>query len=977
MSLPFHGSVAVLVAVGAPPADDPWMGIHVYATWGRHRDVRAAVSSTAVHRKADAVTTVRNSPCYGTPGLLHATSMAQLASSSPTPRALASTSPNPTGSGSFTPRKEFLTQQRVISTFSLLALSSANLVRLYNFPSSVISALRRVFDHQDLIISVREDNRKDFLEFCLDRRPWASPKSVETEELFIAMLTAILQCGYSFLSTIDYGREPDDRLAIAFSRPDSVLPPGVPASVSAVTLAQPLRALFAVSFVSTNILRVVNPPLQTTPAILASVRSAWPRGVVSEKKFGDATYQFKLKGYKIFQENTLAVDSLQQILSLLGTLDKNAFTLLTSVTMSSRSRKQDLWIFTGPPADLPTHDSPQSSPGTLSVELRGDNAVYGGQTSIEKLAPIASSYRVGNSAPTTSSPLKPSTLLAHKAPGKMLRKASPKVNIPLAYLSDDSATNSPVDNKQHPFSSSMGSVDMTGVGTSRGKGGERLSQSPDVLLMTAGIPPYAHAQNYLYGTNPWQNMPLTHPATSPNYLAGRASTGFATSPTPENVPASHSSGPSYDLPSSQPQPSPSSQQVLEQGNDDDAASPAPPSQVEGQSPLTRPDSQDYFGNAQLLEQGQSMFKDVPIITLDIPRTPTPPLLTAGVFRDSAFSSTTAYTGRDFEPQRGTLAEIKEEEDEGNREREHLQEYFQRKPREHAPIGPMFPGAWGPTPKDERRYDDVVPNMLPPTIQERPSQELDELAHASRNDRAHARPTPSPIYAAHVPSRMGEVGSEADSSRSRGNEAGSMTASSNNAPSSTRSGTLGTLASSKRPGPTRRDTDDSGWVVVNINAGPRGDQDNKGKTRHAQSASPDPARRTRLPTSPPSTNSRPSAHTRSSSDSRVPRSQGTTKDAGAMSSMHPAAKAIVIIDAVGAKEKEHEKSQSGSGFKRLFQRGRDKGQSAQATQAPARPSDPSRRLNRPQGGGVTTKRPAQEGADRTTERRKSPPATTRR
>lgn len=298
MSLPFHGSVAVLVAVGAPPADDPWMGIHVYATWGRHRDVRAAVSSTAVHRKADAVTTVRNSPCYGTPGLLHATSMAQLASSSPTPRALASTSPNPTGSGSFTPRKEFLTQQRVISTFSLLALSSANLVRLYNFPSSVISALRRVFDHQDLIISVREDNRKDFLEFCLDRRPWASPKSVETEELFIAMLTAILQCGYSFLSTIDYGREPDDRLAIAFSRPDSVLPPGVPASVSAVTLAQPLRALFAVSFVSTNILRVVNPPLQTTPAILASVRSAWPRGVVSEKKFGDATYQFKLKGYK-------------------------------------------------------------------------------------------------------------------------------------------------------------------------------------------------------------------------------------------------------------------------------------------------------------------------------------------------------------------------------------------------------------------------------------------------------------------------------------------------------------------------------------------------------------------------------------------------------------------------------------------------------------------------------------------------------
>ena len=44
----------------------------------------------------------------------------------------------------------------------------------------------------------------------------------------------------------------------------------------------------------------------------------------------------------------------------------------------------------------------------------------------------------------------------------------------------------------------------------------------------------------------------------------------------------------------------------------------------------------------------------------------------------------------------------------------------------------------------------------------------------------------------------------------------------------------------------------------------------------------------------------------------------------MSSMSAAAKAIVIIDAVGAKEKEQEKS-SNSGFKKIFSKNREKGQ----------------------------------------------------
>ena len=55
------------------------------------------------------------------------------------------------------------------------------------------------------------------------------------------------------------------------------------------------RVAFGISFSSMTQLRVVSPPLSITPAILQVVRSAWPHGVISDKRNGDACYTFKLK----------------------------------------------------------------------------------------------------------------------------------------------------------------------------------------------------------------------------------------------------------------------------------------------------------------------------------------------------------------------------------------------------------------------------------------------------------------------------------------------------------------------------------------------------------------------------------------------------------------------------------------------------------------------------------------------------------
>jgi hypothetical protein len=126
----------------------------------------------------------------------------------------------------------------------------------------------------------------------------------------VDILAVIFQHGYTFLSSIDYGREPDDRLAMAFAKPSAYQDPPrsgspfgsslkVDGSASCISqLPKNKKVPFALSFPSGTMLRVIDPPLHSTPAILAAVRGAWPRGVVSEKKVGDASFEFKLKGYK-------------------------------------------------------------------------------------------------------------------------------------------------------------------------------------------------------------------------------------------------------------------------------------------------------------------------------------------------------------------------------------------------------------------------------------------------------------------------------------------------------------------------------------------------------------------------------------------------------------------------------------------------------------------------------------------------------
>ncbi|EFI27786.1 hypothetical protein CC1G_14709 [Coprinopsis cinerea okayama7 len=399
----------------------------------------------------------------------------------------------------FIPRKEFLRDQhpRQPNSFALLALSSSNFIRLYSFGQQVEANLRRLFENHGVPIATREDTHHGLYEFSLDGKPWANPKSVATEKLLVDIFAIIYQAGYSFLSSIDYGREHDDRLAMVFSKPSATpeasrtgtpLPPGGSPFLGANTTVESLpkptttekRVPFALSFASTTLMRVIAPPLHLTPAILQAVRAAWPRGVVYEQKVGENSFEFKLKGYKWFEQDNFASDSLQCILSLLTSLDAHSFTLLTSLSLTNRSKVKDLWIFTGLVSD--STSSHEETSFSLEHSESHRSMQHRRQVSEPPALPTQSgSQPHGHTRAATEDmsqfhrqPSPPTTSLSQGP--HLLRKPAPRAQVPVSVIQendpdvDDDAEmpggyDVPVNNRVNlPSVISNGQENMTGVG---------------------------------------------------------------------------------------------------------------------------------------------------------------------------------------------------------------------------------------------------------------------------------------------------------------------------------------------------------------------------------------------------------------------------------------------------------------------------------------------------------------------------------
>ncbi|KAF5377663.1 hypothetical protein D9615_005253 [Tricholomella constricta] len=595
-------------------------------------------------------------------------------------------------SNGFVPRKEFVRELKSApNSFAIVAIASSNFVRLYSFPPSVVATLRTLLDNYAILTAFREDVHQNLCEFVLDGKPWASPKSVKSEKLLIDILAIIYHCGYIYLSSLDYGRENDDRLAMAFSKPLTTSA-GSRSATPLPTSASPFRdssasissdkhktkrVPFALSFLSPTLMRVIAPPLHLTPAILQAVRASWPRGVVSEKKVGDNSFEFKLKGYKWFQQDTFATDSLRQILALLSSLDAQSFTLLSSISLTNRSRFKDLWVFTGPGSnstdDLVRQDS--SAPSALSgshgdIKRHAQSLEFSGLQQSGSTPGSYSQHRRLATEPNSAvaQPYTPQHVRAATEDGTgfqfthgyrshphfatdsqmsqspaLLRKPAPRAQVPVSVVHEMDSSTMEAIRTNLPSMISSGVEDMTGVGAT--------GFSPDVFHTASPL-----------GNSETPAVPVSPAAQAPANASSKHR-----SITPPNRP---------------------------------------------RSPL-RPVSTRTKTPPLLTSSVPPPAQSPPALGQDADA-PTLQLLGPGAFRDSAFSSTsdTSYnvpikwTGIGEALAQDQAAKLGENESSSTPTNERA-----------SSLGPMLPGAWQPTPIDEK-HEDTDGDMASPTFEEK-------------------------------------------------------------------------------------------------------------------------------------------------------------------------------------------------------------------------------------------------------------------
>ncbi|CAE6449463.1 unnamed protein product [Rhizoctonia solani] len=334
----------------------------------------------------------------------------------------------------FQPRSEFLRPEATPQSYALVALNGADTLRCHNISRSALSALRDTFGNETRLYG--EANGGEIAEFVFRNSPW-STKSVRSETLIVQLFTTLLAHQYTFVTSIDYGRQYLDKLSLTFTRAAS--PNGRSAP----------DAVFALSFVTPTVLRVLYAPLHCTPAILQSVRNTWPRGVKDERKLGNGCWEFRLKGFGYFSAEKSDEALIPHVFALLRTFDTHAFKLIAGVPIGGRSRNKDMWVFTAPGTSKPPSHNASPSPyqGTLESETAYSPGPFtasptvgtGGHAKFvtdepERAPPVATSHTrsASNPIPSSTPQRKPVPPMAMPVP--VINKPTPPVANPLMTM---------------------------------------------------------------------------------------------------------------------------------------------------------------------------------------------------------------------------------------------------------------------------------------------------------------------------------------------------------------------------------------------------------------------------------------------------------------------------------------------------------------------------------------------------------------
>ncbi|KAJ3043196.1 hypothetical protein HDV00_005516 [Rhizophlyctis rosea] len=216
-----------------------------------------------------------------------------------------------------------------------MSLHESDKLRFIGFSEAEISALRIVVLRGWRLGIQSEGPLVGCWQFKLMGKPWQgqSQDSISAHTLILSLLTHLLQNSYTLKTPTKISKTRNDHDTFLFSRPVPSRPLPTPPHLTAI------------SFTSSNIIRLINGSQSLNEVIRAVIIRHWPQGLQSHGKYFGET-EFKLQGspwWSVRGEESVQARVL--VMRILEVVEGSGFDVLGSVDVCGKDGDGlDSWI---------------------------------------------------------------------------------------------------------------------------------------------------------------------------------------------------------------------------------------------------------------------------------------------------------------------------------------------------------------------------------------------------------------------------------------------------------------------------------------------------------------------------------------------------------------------------------------------------------------------------------------------------------
>ncbi|KAF9947052.1 hypothetical protein BGZ72_010907 [Mortierella alpina] len=218
-----------------------------------------------------------------------------------------------------------------------ISLNSADKLRLIGTPPELTNPIRAAINTSWGPIQ-EESNYHGTHQFKIKGNPWygQGKEAVPARRLLTGVLREMAQQGWNLIQSADVSKKQGDKDTLFFE--SVALSHGV-MDVGAVDM-------FAVSFNSTDKIRVIDAGTHVVTAVREAIQMQWKAGIQREE-FSQGAMEFKLSGYPFAADASAAVYSRMMLSQVLANLRALGYKLYASVDISMGHDGMDVesWVF--------------------------------------------------------------------------------------------------------------------------------------------------------------------------------------------------------------------------------------------------------------------------------------------------------------------------------------------------------------------------------------------------------------------------------------------------------------------------------------------------------------------------------------------------------------------------------------------------------------------------------------------------------